>query len=112
MLFRENSNYAHQRMEQLHPLEILRFHVPVVLVTLSNLRGQNKWDSAVLGPFLNRLQNFHPDRVQRSDNARRPHCRVFQEWSNLAGQPGQRRQILESVHVQGDEPGRNRTIAN
>jgi hypothetical protein len=68
MLFQENGNFAHQRMEQLHPFEILRFHMPVVLVTLSNLRGRNKWDSAVLGPFLNRLQNFNPDRVQRSDN--------------------------------------------
>jgi hypothetical protein len=68
MLFQENGNFAHQRMEQLHPFEILRFHMPAVLVTLSNLRGRNKWDSAVLGPFLNRLQNFHPDLVQRSDN--------------------------------------------
>ena len=68
MLFQENGNFAHQRMEQLHPFEILRFHMPVVLVTLSNLRGRNKWDSAVLGPYLNRLQNFHPGIVQRSDN--------------------------------------------
>jgi hypothetical protein len=55
-------------MEQLHPFEILRFHIPVVLVTLSNLRGRNKWDSTVLGPFLNRLQNFNPHWVRRSDN--------------------------------------------
>jgi hypothetical protein len=68
MLFQDNGNFAHQRMEQLHPFEILRFHMPVVLMTLSNLRGRNKWDSAVLGPFLYRLQNFHPDMVQRSDN--------------------------------------------
>jgi hypothetical protein len=68
MLFQENGNFAHQRMEQLHPFEILRFHMPIVLVTLSNLRGRNKWDSAVLGPFLHRLQNFHPDLVQPSDN--------------------------------------------
>jgi hypothetical protein len=26
------------------------------------------WDSVVLGPFLNRLQNSHPDMVQRSGN--------------------------------------------
>jgi hypothetical protein len=32
------------------------------------LRGRNKWDSAVLGPFLYRLQNFHSDMVQQSDN--------------------------------------------
>jgi hypothetical protein len=68
MLFQENGNFAHQRMEQLHPFEILRFHMPVVLVTLSNLRGRNKWDSVVLGPFLYHLQNFHPDKVQRSGN--------------------------------------------
>jgi hypothetical protein len=66
MLFQENGNFGHQRMEQLHPFEILRFHMPVVLVTLSNLRGRNKWDSEVLGPFMNRLQNFHPDKVQRN----------------------------------------------
>jgi hypothetical protein len=66
MLFQENGNFAHQRMEQLHPFEILRFHMPVVLVTLSNLRGRNKWDSVVLGPFLNCLQNFHPDTVGRN----------------------------------------------
>jgi hypothetical protein len=64
MLYQENGNFAHQRMEQLQPFEILRFHMPVVLLVLSNLRGRNKWDSAVLGPFISRLQNFNPDVVQ------------------------------------------------
>jgi hypothetical protein len=68
MLYQENGNFAHQRMEQLHPFEVLRFHMPVVLTTLSNLRGRNKWDSAVLGPFISRLQDFNPALVQASDN--------------------------------------------
>ena len=45
MLYQENGNFAHQRMELLSPFEVLRFHVPVVLLTLSNLRGRNAWDA-------------------------------------------------------------------
>eukprot|EP00957_Ditylum_brightwellii_P184730 14069993-Ditylum_brightwellii.AAC.1 len=53
-------NFAHQRMEQLNVNVILRFHMPVVLMTLANLRGWNYWDSAVLGPFITELMNLRP----------------------------------------------------
>ena len=53
-------NFAHQRMEQLNPFETLRVHMPVVLLTLSSLRGRNKWDSDVLGPMMKRLQTLKP----------------------------------------------------
>jgi len=53
-------NFAHQRMEQLNPFETLRFHMPVVLVTLSSLRGRNTWDRVVLGPVMKRLQELKP----------------------------------------------------
>jgi hypothetical protein len=66
MLYQENGNFAHQRMEQLNPFEVLRFHMPIVLVTLSNLRGRNKWDSVVLGPMIKKLQNLGPEKVQSS----------------------------------------------
>ena len=66
MLYQENGNFAHQRMEQLNPFEILRFHMPIVLVTLSNLRGRTREDSRVLAPFVKRLQEFNPAIVQRS----------------------------------------------
>ena len=56
----QQQNFAHQRMEQLDPFETLRFHMPVMLVTLSNLRGRNKWDSSVLGPMVKRLQQLKP----------------------------------------------------
>ena len=60
MLFQFSGNFAHQRMEQLDPFETLRFHMPVILVTLASLRGRNKWDARVLGPFIRRLQELKP----------------------------------------------------
>jgi hypothetical protein len=62
-------NFAHQRMEQLDPFEALRFHMPSVLMTLSSLRGRNKWDSKVLGPMIRKLQSFQPEFVT-ADEAR------------------------------------------
>ena len=61
MLGQPSGNFAHQRMEQLNPFETLRFHMPIVLVTLSSLRGRNRWDSKVLGPFIKRLQELKPN---------------------------------------------------
>ena len=60
MLYQFHGNFGHQRQELLTPFEFLRFHMPVVLLTLSNLRGRNKWDSRVLGPFLRKLQSLKP----------------------------------------------------
>jgi hypothetical protein len=60
MLFQFSGNFAHQRMEQLNPFEALRFHMPIVLLTLSSLRGRNKWDAKVLGPYIRQLQNLKP----------------------------------------------------
>jgi hypothetical protein len=60
MLSQEWGNFAHQRMEQLDPFETLRFHMPLVLVTLSNLRGRNAWDAEVLGPAVRKLQALKP----------------------------------------------------
>ena len=60
MLDQPYGNFAHQRQEQLNPLETLRFHMPVVLFTLANLRGLNAWDSTVLAPVLKKLQNILP----------------------------------------------------
>jgi len=60
MLWQPSGNFAHQRMEQLNPFETLRFHMPVVLLTLSSLRGRNRWDSEVLGPFVKNLQALKP----------------------------------------------------
>jgi hypothetical protein len=60
MLYQPSGNFAHQRMEQVNPFETLRFHMPIVLVTLSSLRGRNRWDSEVLGPFIKRLQELKP----------------------------------------------------
>lgn len=60
MLYQENGNFGHQRMELLNPFEILRFHMPIVLHVLANLRGRNVWDMTTLGPFVFRLQNLNP----------------------------------------------------
>ena len=60
MLYQPSGNFAHQRMEQLNPFETLRFHLPAVLVQLTALRGINKWDSAVLAPFVRKLQLIEP----------------------------------------------------
>ena len=63
MLYQFSGNFAHQRMEQLDPFEILRVHIPEVLVTLSSLRGRNRWDSEVLGPMVRRLQQLQPGKT-------------------------------------------------
>jgi len=68
MLFQFSGNFAHQRMEQLDPFETLRFHMPAVLLVLSNLRGRNRWDSLVLGPYIQELQSLKP--AFTSDNAK------------------------------------------
>lgn len=60
MLYQTYGNFAHQRMEQLNPFEILRFHMPVVMVVLSTLRGLSAWDADVLAPFVSKLQNICP----------------------------------------------------
>ena len=60
MLYQFSGNFAHQRQEQLNPFETLRFHMPVVLLTLSSLRGRNKWDAQVLGPCIRKLQELKP----------------------------------------------------
>lgn len=67
MLYQENGNFAHQRMEQLNPFETLRFHMPSVLSTLANLRGRNVWDMTTLGPFIKRLQHLNPDKIKRRE---------------------------------------------
>jgi hypothetical protein len=51
-------DFAHQRMEQLDPFETMRFHLPIVCVVLSSLRGRNTWDARILGPFLNKCQRL------------------------------------------------------
>ena len=56
MLYQQSGNFAHQRQEQLNPFEALRFHMPVLLLTLASLRGRNRWDGQVLGPFVRKLQ--------------------------------------------------------
>ena len=60
ILFQPSGNFAHQRMEQIDPFEALRFHLPIVLTHLVNLRGLNKWDSQVLAPFIQTLQSIEP----------------------------------------------------
>mmetsp|Transcript_1925 Transcript_1925/g.3932 ORF Transcript_1925/g.3932 Transcript_1925/m.3932 type:complete len:2302 (-) Transcript_1925:37-6942(-) len=67
MLRQPWGNFAHQRMEQLDPFETLRFHMPQMLLLVTNLRGRNRWDSEVLGPFIEHLQNLRP-----SSNAAEP----------------------------------------
>lgn len=65
MLYQENGNFAHQRMEQLNPFETLRFHMPIVLSVLANLRGRNVWDTTTLGPFIKRLERLNPEKIKR-----------------------------------------------
>lgn len=60
MLFQENGNFGHQRQELLDPVQTLRYHIPEVLVTLTNLRGRNNFDNQVVGPLIQRLQAFDP----------------------------------------------------
>jgi len=42
-------------MEMLNVCLFLRFHMPIVLLTLANLRGLNSWDTSVLGPLVHEL---------------------------------------------------------
>jgi hypothetical protein len=60
MLFLPSGNFAHQRMEQLDPFETMRFHMPVVCIVLSSLRGRNAWDASHLGPFIRKCQELKP----------------------------------------------------
>lgn len=60
MLDQDSGNFAHQRMEQLDPFEILRFHMPEVLTKLITLRGLNDWDQKVLAPYVRKLEGIHP----------------------------------------------------
>jgi len=55
-----SGNFAHQRMEQINPFEIMRFHMPIVLMTLTVQRGLNKWDATVLATFVRKLQLIEP----------------------------------------------------
>ena len=68
ILDQPGGNFAHQRMEQLNPFETLRFHMPIVLQTLSSLRGRNQWDMEVLGPMVRELQELEPEST--ADTAR------------------------------------------
>ena len=72
MLYQEHGNFSHQRQELLNPFDIMRFHMPIVLETLVNLRGRNSWDVKVLGPFIKRLQSLNPD-----DKSGRPWAASF-----------------------------------
>jgi len=60
MIYQFSGTFAHQREELLNPFETLRFHMPVVLLTLATLRGRNFWDSKVLGPMMKKLQELKP----------------------------------------------------
>lgn len=60
MIFQFSGNFAHQREELLNPFETLRFHMPIVLLTLMNFRGRNRWDSKVLAPMIYKLQELKP----------------------------------------------------
>lgn len=60
MIYQPWGNFAHQRMEQLDPFEIMRFHMPQMLLVITNLRGRNRWDAEVLGPFIRDLQHLTP----------------------------------------------------
>lgn len=52
-------------MEQLNPFEVLRFHLPITLNLLANLRGRNVWDMRVLGGYLHRLQQLNPNKIKK-----------------------------------------------
>jgi len=49
--------FGNQRMEMLDVALSLRFHMPIVLLTLANLRGLNSWDTHTLGPLMKDLMN-------------------------------------------------------
>ena len=56
MLYQEQGNFAHQRMEQLNPFQFLRFQLPPLLVVMTTVRGSCSWDVQVLAPFVSKLQ--------------------------------------------------------
>jgi len=60
MILQPSGNFAHQRMEQLNPFETMRFHMPIVLVTLTVQRGLNRWDATVLADYIRKLQMIEP----------------------------------------------------
>jgi len=60
MNYQPSGNFAHQRMEQINAFEIMRFHMPVVFVTLTVHRGLNRWDADVLSKFIRKLQLIEP----------------------------------------------------
>jgi hypothetical protein len=64
VLYQENGNFSHNRLELLNPFEVLRYHMPVVLTVLANLRGRTDWDSRVLAPMVQRLQLLNPAKVR------------------------------------------------
>jgi hypothetical protein len=60
MLTHDMGNFALQRQDRLNPFETLRFHMPLVLIALSSLRGRNKFDVYILGPLITALQGLKP----------------------------------------------------
>ena len=48
MLNQPDGNFAHQLMEQMNPFEFLRFHMPIIILALTSLRGISSWDAEVL----------------------------------------------------------------
>lgn len=68
MVQSEYGNFAHQRMELLHPFETIRYHLPATLHVLANLRGRNVWDSRVLAPLVRKLQTFDPAKFAAGKN--------------------------------------------
>jgi len=58
MLNQPDGNFAHQLMEQMNPFEFLRFHMPIVLLALTSLRGISSWDAEVLAPIVHKMQRI------------------------------------------------------
>lgn len=82
-------------MEQLDPIETLRFHMPVVLTVVASWRGRNAWDAQNLAPVIAKLQSLGPVSeveeaqvwVQELQSIVRPLCggiptvyKPFREW--------------------------------
>ena len=61
MIYQFSGNFSHQRMEQLNPFLVLRFHMVVTIVTIVSLRGLSQWDARVLAPFVKKLQLLKVD---------------------------------------------------
>ncbi len=58
MMAQPFGNLSHHRLEKLDPFETMRYHMPIVCLVLASLRGRNKWDTRVLGPFVRKCQTF------------------------------------------------------